>query len=114
VTRREAIGVGSVVGSLIVAAGARSNMTMSEHVRGGWKWAQTPLFGQMALVENVHVAHGPRIPGRGNVCDDFFGGAMTNSDYPWEPLAGTEAEHLAGAGSPGGNRAVTCGVMSRT
>jgi hypothetical protein len=25
-------------------------------------------------------------------------GAMTNSDYPWEPpLAGTEAEHLAGA-----------------
>ena len=36
--------------------------------------------------------------GRGNVCHGFYGGAMTNSDCPWEPpLAGTEAEQLAGA-----------------
>ncbi len=28
----------------------------------------------------------------------FYGGAMTNNDYPWEPpLAGTEAEQLVGA-----------------
>jgi len=28
----------------------------------------------------------------------FYGGDMTNSDYPWDPpMAGTEAEHLAGA-----------------
>jgi hypothetical protein len=27
-----------------------------------------------------------------------YGGAMTDTDYPWEPpLAGTEAEHLIGA-----------------
>jgi Protein of unknown function (DUF664) len=33
-----------------------------------------------------------------NVRNGVYGGAMTNSDYPWEPpLAGTEAEQLAGA-----------------
>ncbi len=33
-----------------------------------------------------------------NVRHELYGGAMTTSDYPWEPpLAGTEAEHLAGA-----------------
>ena len=30
--------------------------------------------------------------------NEVYGGAMTNSDYPWEPpLAGTEAEQLVGA-----------------
>jgi hypothetical protein len=29
---------------------------------------------------------------------ELYGGAMTDSDYPWEPpLAGTEVEHLVGA-----------------
>jgi Protein of unknown function (DUF664) len=33
-----------------------------------------------------------------HVRNEVYGGAMTNSDYPWEPpLAGTEAEHLVGA-----------------
>src|SRR5439155_15988173 len=33
-----------------------------------------------------------------NVRDGIYGGAMTNSDYWWEPpIAGTEAEHLVGA-----------------
>ncbi|GAA3254818.1 DinB family protein [Nonomuraea helvata] len=33
-----------------------------------------------------------------NVRNGLYGGAMTNSDYWWEPpLAGTEAEHLIGA-----------------
>jgi Protein of unknown function (DUF664) len=33
-----------------------------------------------------------------NVRNEVYGGAMANSDYPWEPpLAGTEAEQLAGA-----------------
>jgi uncharacterized damage-inducible protein DinB len=33
-----------------------------------------------------------------NLRSEVYGGAMTNSDYPWEPpLAGTEAEHLVGA-----------------
>jgi hypothetical protein len=28
----------------------------------------------------------------------FYGGAMTDSDHPWEPpTAGTEVEHLVGA-----------------
>jgi len=33
-----------------------------------------------------------------NVRNDVYGGAMTNSDYWWEPpLAGTEVEHIVGA-----------------
>jgi len=39
-----------------------------------------------------------RFPDAQCVRSDVYGGAMTNSDCPWEPpLAGTEAEHLVGA-----------------
>jgi Protein of unknown function (DUF664) len=76
---------------------ARASM-MSQHVRERLEVAPTPLPGPRALAGNVHVARGPRDSGPGNVRGDFYGGAMTNSDYPWEPpLAGTEAEQLAGA-----------------
>jgi hypothetical protein len=44
----------------------------------------------------------PALAPRWSICTTpmtvSLGGAMTNSDYPWEsPLAGTEAEQLAGA-----------------
>jgi hypothetical protein len=53
---------------------------------------------RVAVFEDVHGAQG-RTAFRTQVAgNEIYGGAMTNSDYPWEPpLAGTEADHLAGA-----------------
>lgn len=53
----------------------------------GWRWPGTP-----------HAAHGSVGLRTRNVRTQTYRGVMTGSDYPWEPpLAGTEAEHLAGA-----------------